>query len=358
MDSFFNAFSNLAANPTDTGAQDTVYQTAGTLATTINSAYSQLGSLQSNINTQIGQDVGAANGLLQNIATLNGQIQLYQVESPNSTANDLIDQRQADLQQLAQYMNFTTASIPNSNGQIEVTAVGADSNPVTLVDKTNASTVAFDGSSFSAGGKVLGLTGGSMQGELSASTGPIQQLMGNLATTATQLTQAVNAIYNPSNPDGTEGPYGNFFATTSSNGLASGDIIDVDNSVTANSVRATNTGGSGANDVASGIAGVATQSFSTSNGFTGSVGQFYSQAVTGLGESIDGVQSQLSDQNTVLTMVKQQQSSVSGVNEDQEVTNLMTYQRAFQAQAQVVSTLNAMLGMVVNGLFGGTMSGT
>ena len=350
LDNFFNAFTNLAANPSDSGAKDTVYQTAGTLASTINNVYTQLGTLQTNIGSQITQDTSSANSLLKNIATLNQQIQQYQVQTPNSTANDLIDQRQADLQQLAGYMNFTTSPIPNSNGQIEVTTLDANSNPVTLVDKATASTVAFNGSSFTVGSSVLGLTGGSLQGNLSASTGPIQQLMDSLSTTASQITSAVNAQYNPS------GATGNFFATSQSSGLASGNLINLDSSLTENTVSATTTGVSGANEAAVNVANVATQNFTTSDGFTGTIGQYYSKGVTSLGESIDGVQSQLSDQNTVLTMVTQQQSSQSGVNEDEEVTNLMGYQRAFQAQAQVVSTLNTMLDVVVSGIFGGTMN--
>ena len=56
-------------------------------------------------------------------------------------------------------------------------------------------------------------------------------------------------------------------------------------------------------------------------------------------------------------MVQGQQASFSGVNQDEEVTNLMSYQRAFEAQAEVITTINNMLSVVVNGLFGGTLGG-
>ena len=39
-----------------------------------------------------------------------------------------------------------------------------------------------------------------------------------------------------------------------------------------------------------------------------------------------------------------QRSSVSGVSVDEEMTNLMTFQRAYQASAQLVTTVNTMLG--------------
>jgi flagellar hook-associated protein 1 FlgK len=42
-------------------------------------------------------------------------------------------------------------------------------------------------------------------------------------------------------------------------------------------------------------------------------------------------------------MLSTQRSSISGVSVDEEMTNLMTYQQAYQASAQLVSTLNTML---------------
>jgi len=352
LNSFFNAFSSLAASPTDTGAQQTVFQTAGTLADTINTADSQLQSLQGDITASINQGVGTVNGLLQDVASLNGQIQQYNIQNPNATANDLVDQRQADLQQLAGYMSFSTSTIPNSAGQIQITAYDAASNPVTLVSKTSVEGggIAFNGTNFTGGSPTttLGLTGGSLQGDLTASTGAIQTLRDNLATTASQLTTSVNTAYNPT------GTGNNFFQSTP----ASGSLLTLDPSLTASNVKSTNTANGGANEIALAVAQVQNQNFSTSNGdlINGTIGGYYSQGVTGIGESIDGVQSQLTDQTAVQNMVQQQQSSVSGVNQDEELTNLMTYQSAFQAQARVMTTLDDCLDMVCNGLFGASVS--
>jgi flagellar hook-associated protein 1 FlgK len=351
LNSFFDSFSNLASNPTDTGAQQTVVQTAGTLVSTINTANTQLQSLQGDINNQITQDVGTANGLLQNIATLNGQIQEYNVQNPNSSPADLVDQRQQDVEKLAQYMNFSTSTIPNSAGQIQVTALDQNSNPVTLVSKTSVvGPIGFNGTSFTGGSPstTLGLTSGSLEGNLTASTGGIQTLINNLSTTASQLTTAVNNAYNPT------GTGNNFFASTPS----SGQLISLDPTLSASTVKTTNTGEAGGNELALAVAQVQNQTFSTSGGalINGTIGGYYSSAVSGIGESIDGVQSQLTDQTAVQNMVQQQRDSVSGVNEDEELTNLMSYQRAFQAQSQVINTVNNCLDVVVNGLFGASIA--
>ena len=303
-------------------------------------------SLQGDISTQITQGVSTANGLLQNIATLNGQIQQYNVQNPNSTPNDLIDERQADVEQLAGYMNITTSTIPNSGDQIQVTALDANSNPVTLVSKTSVqgNGIAFTGTGFTGGvpTTTLGLTSGSLEGNLTASTGAVQTLINNLSTTASQLTTAVNGAYNPT------GATGNFFASTPT----SGQLLSLDPSLNANTLKTTNTGNAGANELALAVAQVQNQTFSTANGdqINGTIGGFYSSAVTNIGEAIDGVQSQLTDQTAVQNMVNQQRSSVSGVNEDDELTNLMTYQSAFQAQARVLDTVDSLLDTIVTGL--------
>ena len=53
--------------------------------------------------------------------------------------------------------------------------------------------------------------------------------------------------------------------------------------------------------------------------------------------------------NTMSTLTAQQQA-VSGVSLDEELTNLMQYQRAYQASARLISTaddfLVTLLGMV------------
>jgi len=70
----------------------------------------------------------------------------------------------------------------------------------------------------------------------------------------------------------------------------------------------------------------------------------YNTTVSGLGDALSNANTQVTDQGKVTTMLNTQRSSVSGVNVDEEMTNMMTYQRAYQASAQVVTTVNTLLG--------------
>ncbi len=46
-------------------------------------------------------------------------------------------------------------------------------------------------------------------------------------------------------------------------------------------------------------------------------------------------------------MLSKQRSSVSGVSIDEEMTNLMQYQKAYQASAQLITTVNEMLATII-----------
>ena len=343
LSNFFTAVSNLSSHPADPTAQDLVVEQATELTSQFNTTYSQLQSLQSDITSQAASDVATVNGLLGNIASLNGQI-ATEASSPGATL-DLQDQRQSDLEQLAQYMNFTSQTIPNSNGQIQIASSDASGNSVVLVDRRTVvgGGVTFDGTQFSGGASstTLALQGGSLAGEISARDGAIQQLCDNLQTTAAQLTSAVNTAYNPS------GATGNFFQSAPSSG-----IIALDPALNTATIKATNTGNAGANELALAVSQVQNQNFSTSGGdlISGTITGFYSQTVSGIGTAVEGAQSNLSDQQAIHQLLGSQRDSVSGVSQDEELTNLMQYQRAYQASSQVVSVIDSLLNTVVNGM--------
>lgn len=341
MNDFFSGFDNVASSPSETGARQVLLQKAQTLVGKFNQADKRLEGLQEDLTTQIGTDVTSADNLLKQIADLNREIQGLELGSPGS-ALDLRDQRQMRLEELGKLINFTSTTIPGSNGQIQITAKDTGGNDVVLVDRGVANgTLGFNGTNFTGGsaGVVLALTGGSMQGNLSARDGAIQQLRDDVRTTAEQFATAVNAAYNPTSATG------NFFTVPPASG-----IIQLDSSLTAATLKTTDTGNAGANELVLTVAELATKKFSTSGGdqIDGTIGGFYSQIVGGFGETIVGVESKLADQKIIQGMITQQRDSVSGVSMDEEVADLMKFQRAFQATSRVIGVIDSMLESLIN----------
>ena len=99
LDNFFNSFAALAANPSDIPSRSAALIAAQTLADRINQVDQNLATSQIDQEQQIVADVKTANNLLADIAQLNGEIR--KVDDGNGGASDLIDQRQAKLEQLA-----------------------------------------------------------------------------------------------------------------------------------------------------------------------------------------------------------------------------------------------------------------
>ena len=74
----------------------------------------------------------------------------------------------------------------------------------------------------------------------------------------------------------------------------------------------------------------------------------YGQSVAKLGQSLSNVNTQLGNQQIVEQMLARQRDSVSGVSLDEEMTDLIKYQRAFEASARMITTVDAMLETVLN----------
>jgi flagellar hook-associated protein 1 FlgK len=70
--------------------------------------------------------------------------------------------------------------------------------------------------------------------------------------------------------------------------------------------------------------------------------------VSDLGSAISSVNDQLDTSNAVSQMLTTQRSEASGVSTDTEMTNMIQYQKAYEASAELITTLNQMLQTVVS----------
>jgi flagellar hook-associated protein 1 len=114
---FTNALQGLSTNPASASQQSAAIGAAQSLAQNLNSMTSTIQQLRTQAEQGISTDVQTANGLLQQIAQINQQLE------GSSTADDsaqatLEDQRDQDITQLTQLMNVTV--VRNPNDQISV----------------------------------------------------------------------------------------------------------------------------------------------------------------------------------------------------------------------------------------------
>lgn len=120
MDNFWNALSDFNNNVEDISTRRTVLEQAKTLCDTFYTMDAKIRDLRTRQNEEIVTTVGDINSLLTQIATLNRDI--MKMESGGATgvtANDLRDQRNVRLKELAGYMDITVTDEPN--GSVTVT---------------------------------------------------------------------------------------------------------------------------------------------------------------------------------------------------------------------------------------------
>ena len=74
---------------------------------------------------------------------------------------------------------------------------------------------------------------------------------------------------------------------------------------------------------------------------------YYSGIVFNVGNAASNASAEQIASNSILQQLQDQRSAVSGVSLDEEAANMVQYQDAYQASAQVITTINDMMYAVI-----------
>ena len=136
---------------------------------------------------------------------------------------------------------------------------------------------------------------------------------------------------------------GNIFVTPPAGGVGAAATLTV--SMTDPSlIAASSDGTTGSNGNLANLSAVANQN--VANGQTPI--NAYSDLVGQVGSATSNTSADADSSNMILQQLQDQNGSVSGVSLDEEASNLIQYQSAYQAAARVVSTVNLLLLDAVN----------
>ena len=331
LSSFFSSLQTLSTNPSNISDRQAVIQSAQQLTEQFNEVSSGLNTVNNDLNSSIQSGVTSANQDLSQIASLNQQI--MEAQNSGGTANQLVDEREKTIEDLAGYVNLTTSA--QSDGAVNVsiggvTMVSGDTTPDSLEAVINSNGQASVQAQ-KAGAFTDPLTGGSIEGSLTTQTGALAALQSSINTLASQLINQVNNVYP-----------GGFFTGSNAGSIGVSDTGSF-------RFQAGTTGKPGDNTVVLAMLNVADKAITNAaTGFNNqTLSQYYSQAVGTLGSSLQSVNEQLANSTSVAQMLATQRDSASGVDTDTEMTNLLQFQKAYEASAELVSTVNKMLETVV-----------
>ena len=349
---FFNAWESFSVKPNDVGEKQLLLAKAQILVDKINSTDKRLAQVQTDADSQLTTDVGVVNGLLAEIAKTNEYIAKAELVRPFS-AVDLRDQRQAKLEELSQYINVQFEPIvPDGLGQITVTSNGIDLiNGKDVLGKyeydVNASAPA-SGLKFNAVDDTKDLTfnlgnlpEGKLGAQIIASSSDVKDARDSISLLATNLKSSINSVYQQ--VDTANNPQ--FFAEPTV-----GSKITLNSAITANTLKGS--ARSGGNDIALKIAGLGTDAIAGLGTNVTFVGHF-NKTVTTIAQELNTTNIRLEDQNLSKEMAVSNRDALSGVSQDEEMTDLMKFQRSFQASARHVNVIDSLLEQVVNRLGAG-----
>ena len=340
MTKFFNSFQDLAAHPEESGARNTVLQQGTMLAQTFRRLSTNLTQLRSDMVDDIQSKIDRINVLADDISTLDTQI--VGAIASGADPSDMRDQRDLKIEELSTLANVNVSE--DSLGSVMVSVGGmviaSRSGPMaldaTMVGGTLKITTAGEGAT-------VNLNGGELGGMLKAYNTDIPGTLSKLDDLAGAIISRVNTLHAAGFGLGTPPPTGiNFFSGTSA------ADIDVDPAIAnnVNNIAASGNGDPGNNEAALALSRVGDDPLL--NGNTTSVTQFYGSLVSAIGTSVSAASSTLQSQGLILTQLGDQRSSVSGVSIDEEMTNLIKFQRSYDAAARVVTTVDQLFQTIIN----------
>lgn len=406
LNEFWGSLEDLNTSPESGATRSVVVQRGIAVAESFNYMYNSIKQIQDNAGNEIAVSLKDVNSILKQIASINEQIQA--VEPNGYLPNDLYDARDVLLDELSTHFPIEIENV-KSGGNALASAEGSitvslklDGSTVKLVDgkefaqlRTTGTTnqdhitpsgtvegfyivkLKADGSDedlsndwqsntrtpisiseFTGTGKLRSLVDAYGYQSTTGEKGLYPEMLDKLNAMAKAFADEFNKIHKgdgyPQGSDiyGKEGE--DFFVTkdgttniTAGNISISAAIIsDPGKIVASDSAPGTPEPGNG--KFALELAKMKFKPLSTLDGV--SVQSYFEGIIGQLG--VDGKQAERLTNNTAILQqaVSERRAAVSSVSLDEEMTNMITFQQAYNANARMITVIDEMLEKIINGL--------
>lgn len=342
---YWNAWRDVASQPESSAARSVLVQSGQTMAVTATRIHDSLVALRADADTQLRGNVDTINTLTQQVFRLNQQIAT--VSLGGGSASDLRDQRDLAMDQLATFIDV--GYIEQSDGRIDVfigghSLVSASQAHLVYADPDVANSNYVD-IRFVDDNQLVNIRDGEMRGLLDGRDLDLTAQIADLNALVAQIITDVNTTHAAGfGLDAVTGR--DFFTGTDASDIAVEAGLLADPSTVAAATTAAGVPGDGSNAQA-----IADLQYATPlGGGATSYDQFYANYVSTLGASARETEALLSSQELVNAHVEQVRQGASGVNLDEEMVQLMRYQRAYEGAARLVSVIDEMLDRLINGM--------
>jgi flagellar hook-associated protein 1 FlgK len=305
---FWSAWRDVGNYPESDPARQALVTHGETLAAAIRQLDARLQSVATEATTERAQITGPS-GPVQTAAT---EIQQLNIAIENAMRsgrqpNDLLDRRDVLLDELSQYAQVSTTDL--GSGVLQVNFGDA---ALPLVDGVNPPNWP----------QALTAPGGRL--------GALIDLGPKMAGYRTQLNNVAVALQTSVNAIHGAPP---FFSAT-----AGSEASTINVSIAPSAVRAGSAGTAGSNDIALQIAALR----------GGTADTTYADLIGRIGADSAAANRQLSTAQALVDNAEMRRQEVAGVAMDEEVTNMIRFQRGYQASSRIMSTVDEMLDTLIN----------
>jgi flagellar hook-associated protein 1 FlgK len=378
------ALQNYQASPSDTTLGQSVVTAASQLTSSLNSATTTVQQIRSQADAGMAQAVTTINSLLSQFQTVNNTI--ISGLQTGADVTDAEDSRDNILTQLSQQIGISTVTNPNGGESIYTDsgvtlfegvprAVTFTATP-TLTAGTTGNAVMVDGVPITGPSSPMAIQSGALAGLATLRDTAAPQYQDQLNQIASGLINAF-AETNQATP-GTPNPLPGLFTDSSGTAVppaANAVPVDLAGQISVNAsvdpsqggnvnlLRDGNISGGGANYTynTTGAAGYTTRiqqmitQISATQTFNASAGAGSSASLSSYADaSVGWVQAQYqqaSDQatasSTLATTASQALSNATGVNTDDQMSEMLSLENSYQTSAKLLTTVNNMFGSLL-----------
>ncbi|WP_100010415.1 flagellar hook-associated protein FlgK [Lentibacillus sediminis] len=371
MDQLWQSLQDLSVNPENSGARSVVLQRGQALAETFQYLSQSLNTIRGDLKTEIDTKLNNANSLLTQIQEIN--VQVKHSETHGYLTNDLYDRRDNLIDELSNIMPIST-SYDNSHatsemaaGVVTITVVGENGASLTLLDGISGEVQQFDEavtetvdgveviSDITAGGVSLPFkdANGSLSGLIEAYghtfngdvEGEFTSVLSSLDQAAKSFVDAFNEVHREGT--GLDGSTGvNFFSEIGEVSGAAGAIeVALEEP---DQIAASLNGNMGDGQNALELAQVFDEDLDGLD--NSSVKDFYEGVIGSLGVQAQEANRMADNTGMLRSQVENQRMSVSSVSLDEEMSNMIKFQHAYNAAARTMTATDELLDRVINNM--------
>lgn len=352
MDEFWSSLQDLSINPNDEGIKTVVREKAVSLTDTFHYLNSALTTAQEDLQAEVDGAKDDINSIASQIADLNQKI--GELEPSGYLPNDLYDQRDLLVDKLSSYMGI----------KVERTSSGSGANRaaagIYTIKVAGSSEALVQGNIAK---KVETVSNGSdleiqINGTTVSSTGSFQSLIRNLGTDQSlykttidqldQLALTLTTEFNNIHGNGykQDGEKGSDFFTFSSENASSTITLSDDIMKSTDNIAV----GAEGNKKSDGGNAAKLAELLNPNVSKGTIRSAYSEMIGEIGVKVQNANRLKENSENVRDLLSTKRDSVSSVSLDEEMTNMIKFQHAYNAAARSMTVMDEMLDRIINNM--------